>query len=145
MTPNDALEKQTELGSIENKDLSLRMPDSNHFHGKHSQRRATFIPKQAMFPSRPMYLRSHLAASISVGSLSVMSSMAKTAFWRNSALSSKLILASKQTTGDGRREGGKNQHRRPVWTTGTNLTRGGQWQKRQQDVTRKEAIVNSCP
>lgn len=57
------------------------------------------IPKQAMFPSSPIYLRSHLAACISVGSLSVMSSMAKTLFWRNSALSSKLILASKQTTG----------------------------------------------
>lgn len=57
-----------------------------------------FVPKQAMFPSRPMYFRSHLAASVSRGSLSLMSSMANTVFWRNSALSSKLILASKQTT-----------------------------------------------
>lgn len=56
------------------------------------------VPKQAMFPSRPMYFRSHLAASVSRGSLSLMSSMANTAFWRYSALSSKLILASKQTT-----------------------------------------------
>ena len=55
-------------------------------------------PKQAMFPSNPMYLRSHLAASVSVGSLSDMSSMAKTAFCLNSALSSKFILASKHTT-----------------------------------------------
>lgn len=41
---------------------------------------SVYIPKQAMFPSSPIYLRSHLAACISVGSLSVMSSMAKTAF-----------------------------------------------------------------
>lgn len=53
-----------------------------------------------MFPSSPMYLRSYLAASVSVGSLSAVSSMANTAFCLNSALSSKLILASKQTTAD---------------------------------------------
>lgn len=53
-----------------------------------------------MFPSSPMYLRSYLAASVSKGSLSAVSSMANTAFCLNSALSSKLILASKQTTVD---------------------------------------------
>lgn len=58
----------------------------------------TNSPKQAMLPSRPMYLRSYLAASVSVGSLSAVLSMAKTSFCRNSALSSKLILASKHTT-----------------------------------------------
>ena len=70
------------------------------------------VPKQAMFPSSPMYFRSHLAASDSVGSLSDMSSMANTAFWRNSALSSKLILASKQTTSGGGGSCWKGRHDR---------------------------------
>ena len=78
-------------------------------------------PKQAMFPSSPMYLRSHLASSVSVGSLSDMSSIAKTAFWRNSALSSKLILASKHTTGGEEEERGRwsEERREERASTGT--------------------------
>lgn len=45
-----------------------------------------------------MYFKSCLAASFSMGSFSDPSSIANMSFCRNSALSSKFILASKQTT-----------------------------------------------
>lgn len=57
-----------------------------------------FLPKQAIFPSSPIYFKSYLAASFSIGSFSDLSSMANISFCLNSALSSKFILASKQTT-----------------------------------------------
>lgn len=66
-----------------------------------------FLPKQAIFPSSPIYFKSYLAASFSIGSFSDLSSMANISFCLNSALSSKFILASKQTT----KEKNKIRHR----------------------------------
>ena len=55
-------------------------------------------PRQPMVPSRPMQLRSALAACRSLGSSWVQSCMSNTLFWRYAALESKLILASMHIT-----------------------------------------------
>ena len=79
------------------------------------------LPMHAIFPSRAIYWRLCLAASVSRGSVSVSSSIENTSSCRNLALSSKFILASKQTTLKRNREkvsmyGSSNLERLIVWS-----------------------------